>query len=72
MEYQRVYIAKDNDGHNYVIPYEMKDEFEVLLEKSGYESCPEWEQFEAEFIEKFEQYSTGGDINNEEFYIKKA
>lgn len=71
MEYQRVYITQDNDGHDYVIPYEMIEEFESLLESSEMDSCDEWEANEEEFIDKFGKYMTGGDINEaEELYIK--
>ena len=64
-EYQRVYITQDEDGHDYVIPYDKKEEFGRLCEVS-YES----EEFD-EFEEKFGEYMTGGDINELEIYIKK-
>lgn len=63
-QYQRVYITKDDDGHNYVIPYEMKEEFKALCEKAYAE-----DDFE-DFTEKFGEYATGGDINEEELYQK--
>lgn len=71
MEYQRVYITQDNDGHDYVIPYEMREEFDHMLEMSEYVSGTGWEDREEEFNDKFSTYMTGGDINEaEELYIK--
>lgn len=71
MKYQRVYITQDNDGHDYVIPYEMREEFSNLLEKSEYGNNDKWDEYEEEFIDKFEKYMTGGDINEaEELYVK--
>lgn len=28
---KRVYVTQDDDGHNYVIPYELKGEFQIAL-----------------------------------------
>ena len=69
-EYTRVSVVSDDDGHWYVIPFELVEEFDMLLSGSQYDSCDGWEENEAEFIEKFSQYMTGGDINNVELYIK--
>lgn len=63
-ELKRVYVTKDDDGHNYVIPYELKEDFEELKEKAYRD-----DDFE-EFIEKFGQYATGGDINLIELYAR--
>lgn len=51
-EFIPVYVTSDNDGHKYIIPMGMKDEFDTLLEKSGEHNlgCYEAEQ---EFIDKF-------------------
>jgi len=59
-ELKRVYVTQDNDGHNYVIPYDMMSDFRVTLEH--YES----EHFDA----VFSQYATGGDINLIELYAR--
>jgi len=67
--YKRVVITQDDDGHSYIIPYEMKEEFIDLLNKlieCDYEDA----EILDEYVNKFEQYRTGGDINNIELYIK--
>lgn len=52
-------VVQDEDGHWYVIPYKMKDEFDFLLESN-----------EDDFIEVFDSYRTGGDLNLVELYGK--
>jgi len=60
-EYQKVFIASDDDGHEYVIPYELKDKFYKLNLQE------DWEAFD----ESFGKYICGGDPFAEyEFYIK--
>lgn len=78
--YKRVSILQDDDGHWYVVPYELTEEFNYLLEPFGYpdfvsaEMNDELYQLrslrEDEFMNKFSQYMTGGDINLTELYIK--
>jgi hypothetical protein len=58
----KVHAIKDDDGHWYVIPSEMAVEFHNLL--NGGEST------EDEFIEKFSDYMTGGDLNNIQLYAE--
>lgn len=65
---KRVYAIKDDDGHWYVIPYELKDKFIELDEKMGCENEVEFHQAEDYFIELFSQYMTGGDLNFIELY----
>lgn len=67
---KRVYVTQDQDSHWYIIPIEMLEVFNRLLEESQYESNPDWEAKEAEFIDKFSQYATGGYINNIELYAR--
>ena len=62
-EYKRVYVTKDDDGHDYIIPWELKDDFNTELE-NGYD-----DEFES-FNEKFGDYMTGGDINETGLFIK--
>lgn len=57
---KRVYLTSDDDGHNYIIPFELKEDFETIMEK-GYDT----DDFD-EFEEKFGQYATGGDYNQDE------
>lgn len=62
-ELKRVYITQDDDGHNYVIPYELKDEFKSDLEGLSDENIYEWD-------DKYGQFSTGGDVNLIDLYAK--
>lgn len=59
---QKVHAIKDDDGHWYVIPSEKEVEFHNLLNGG--------ERTEDEFIEKFSQYMTGGDLNNIQLYAE--
>lgn len=54
-------LNRDDDGHWYVIPFEMKDEFISDLEGLGHDNYEEWE-------DKYSQYMTGGDLNNVQLY----
>lgn len=56
IDMQRVYATEDDDGHWYVIPFEMKDEFLSDLEGLGDDNIYEWE-------DKYSKYMTGGDLN---------
>lgn len=59
----RIVIRQDDSGHDYIIPYELSDEFNRLLDLG--------EVAEDEFIDKFEQYMCGGDpFYGNEIYIK--
>lgn len=58
---KKAYATQDDDGHWYVIPFEMKDEFISDLEGLGDDNYEEWE-------DKYSQYMTGGDLNNVQLY----
>jgi hypothetical protein len=58
---KKVYAIQDNDGHWYVIPFERKNEFLIDLENG------EKDEYEY-FSEQYDQYMTGGDLNNTELY----
>lgn len=62
MPLQKVVALKDNDFHWYVIPSGMEEEFHKLLE-GGIKT-------EDEFIEKFSEYMTGGDLNLIQLYAE--
>lgn len=68
MNLQKVKAVKDDDGHWYVIPNEKEERFNTLVEMSEYESNPNWESFEAELIDEFSKYMTGGDLNCTQLY----
>lgn len=63
MYLRKVYPVEDGDGHWYVIPFELKDEF-FKDEENGVE-----DEYEA-FIEKYSQYKTGGDLNLIQLYAE--
>lgn len=64
---RKVTVVQDESSHWYIIPSELTSEFHNLLEKC-YEEEDGWEQYEDEFIQKFSQYRTHGDINNIQLY----
>lgn len=63
--YTPVVAIRDNDGHWYVIPKEMKDEFR-FMEDDGEDD--EWVKFNS----KFSRYRTGGDLNNIQLFTQSA
>lgn len=60
-----VVVTQDNEGHWYVIPAEMENDFSRLLDDSGTD-----EDAEQMFIETFSSYLTGGDLNLIQLYMK--
>ena len=65
-KYKRVIIQSDSYVHDYVIPYELNNEFLRLLDY-----CYMRDDYE-EFEDKFDIYRCKGDVFSEyEFYIKE-
>lgn len=64
-EFKKVHIVQDESSHWYVIPDELRAEFEAAMDLGD---CEEgWEA-----MDRFSEYMTGGDIaNRHEFYIKE-
>lgn len=62
-ELKKVYVTQDDDCHWYVIPFDMKDEFNSDLQGLGDENIDEWE-------DKYGQYMTGGDFNLIQLYAE--
>ena len=60
---KKVYAVQDDDGHWYVIPFEMKDEFNSDLDGLSDDNIYEWG-------DKYGQYMTGGDLNNTQLYAE--
>jgi len=60
-EFKKVKAKQDYEGHWYIIPNDMDERFEKLLS--------EGEKSEDEFIEAFDNYRTGGDVNSDQLYI---
>lgn len=67
---ERVYAVQDQEGHWYVIPYEMREEFFELDEKMGTENQVEFEEADEKFNSLFSHYRTGGDLNLVALYAK--
>lgn len=67
-----VSAVRDDNGHWYIIPKELHDEFRSLLEKSTDTRLKDDEMYDAQdkFISKFSQYMTGGDLNNVQLYAE--
>jgi hypothetical protein len=63
-------VATQNDeGDWFIIPSELAEEFSTMLDKlidNDYE-----EDLLYKFENKFNQYQTGGDLNNTQLYVKK-
>lgn len=64
INYTPVALVSDNDGHNYIIPPELKEKFYKLLFE-----IEENIESEESFIEIFGKFETGGDWNRQ-FYVK--
>jgi hypothetical protein len=59
--YKRVTVTQDDDGHWYIIPFELTEEFEEACERGD----------DNLINEKFWQYTTGGALSLVELYIKE-
>ena len=62
--YEPVKVIKDNDGHWYIIPNHLLDEFNEDLNN-------EYLVDSGEFDNEWGEYRTGGNLNNIQLYIKK-
>lgn len=58
----QVVAVTDYDSHWYVIPKELTQDFFRLLDAG--------ETYENEFIEKYSEYMTGGDLNLKQLYAE--
>jgi len=66
MDIQKLKLAnavEDNDGHWYVIPAEMREEFDDLLENAEED---DYEQFN----DRFGKYATGGALDCTDIYAE--
>ncbi len=64
----KVQALQDESSNWYLVPNELSDEFNRLLEKIYSDDYPHRYDDEEEFIEKFSKYRTG-DINNIQLFI---
>jgi hypothetical protein len=60
---KKVIAVQDDSGHWYIIPAELESEFNRMVD------CAD-DDYEAQekFMEKFDQYRTGGDLNSTKLY----
>jgi len=67
---KKVVAVQDESGRWYVIPAELREEFRNLLERSTDTRLSDDEMYNAQdqFIDKFSQYRTDGDLNNVQLY----
>lgn len=76
MPLQKVVAIHDDDSNWYVIPAEMHVEFNRMLNESsmyfGHDEDGVEAHYKAEeaFIDKFNKYRTGGDLNNIQLYAE--
>jgi len=56
----KVQALTDNDGHWYVIPENLVEQFEKELEDDS-----------EELSDKYGEYMTGGDLNNTQLYARE-
>ena len=55
----QIYVTQDDSGHWYVIPYNLREKFEIDL----YED-------EEYFDDKYGKFRTNGDINNIKLFVE--
>lgn len=60
---KKVYAVQDNDGHWYVIPFQLKEDFFMELEKG---EDDERDNFEL----NYSHFRTGGDLNLIQLYAE--
>lgn len=60
---QKVSAVEDNDGHWYIIPYDLYNKFYEMEEKG---EADEYEEFNSMFA----HYRTGGDLNLIQLYAE--
>lgn len=67
-----VKAVQDDNGHWYLIPNELKDEFNTLLEElcSEDNDFDDYDNLSEKFDDLFSEYRTGGDLNLVQLYIE--
>jgi hypothetical protein len=56
-ETKRYFFSKDDDGHSYMIPVELRQEWLELREDDEAWAKPEWDKFEDCRIDSYTHYS---------------
>ena len=69
---KKVYCTRDDSGHWYVIPDELKDRFSKFMNDISNLDDDTVEYYDTvnKFEEEFGKYRTGGDLNNIQLYAK--
>lgn len=65
---QKVKAISDDDGHWYVVPDDLANEFRMLLRRI-YADVDDY-VLQNDFNAKFGRYRTGGDLNNIQLYAE--
>lgn len=68
-----VKALQDDSGHWYLIPIELEEEFDTLLEElcSEDNDFDDYDNLSEKFDSSFSQYRTGGDLNLVQLYIEE-
>lgn len=70
-----VKVLSDGDGHNYVVPNELSERFDGLLESMSWAEhegrVHDYNKYEREFENEFSKYRTGGSPNNYQLFISQ-
>ena len=66
-----VFVTTDDSGHWYIVPQELKEDWDYLRSRLENEDDPMYYGILDQFETKFGQYRTGGDINLVQLYIKQ-
>lgn len=70
MTLQKVQALRDESGHWYVIPSELREEWTRLNNIMDEDNETASQEAVDKFIETFNQYRTGGDLNNVQLYAE--
>jgi len=57
MEEDRYFFDSDDDGHNYLLPVELRDEWDVLRNEPNSWELPGWQKFEDRRIDGISEYT---------------
>lgn len=68
-KFRAVKAVKDYDGHWFVIPKDMADDFSAMLSKLIETEYSDYDLLDL-FEEKFNKYRTGGDLNLIQLYVE--
>ena len=70
-QFKKHCFVSDNDGHNYLIPYTLKKQYDCLCEalERIEEDTDEWYNIIEQFNDTFEEYRHD-DIFNTPFYLE--